>query len=109
MPQARGCLGFSSKASPLSGVGAQTWRHDLEGNAALQGNLLGFEHDPHAPASDLADDLELAEPRGQRRFRSRGLTDRVEQAEEAPESRGVIRVVPQDRFTVDGLPTVQPV
>ncbi len=56
---ARGA-GLALEAPNHTRVLGELGRQDLQRHPALQGQLLGQEHAPHPPTSQLADDLELA-------------------------------------------------
>ena len=54
-------LRLSAKSHHGLGTQPQTTGEDLQCDLAVQGHLPGLIDDPHAPAAQLADDLEIAE------------------------------------------------
>jgi hypothetical protein len=53
--------GLMAEAVRGVGVAERAARQDLQRHAATEGDLLGLEDDPHAPAADLAQDAEVAD------------------------------------------------
>ena len=67
MVQIGGGLGFGMEAFDVGVVGELAREDHLERDGAVEGHLPRLEHDSHAAAGDLADDLvisEVADARG---------------------------------------------
>src|SRR5262245_4044372 len=50
------------KPAKLDRIKLSASEKHLERNAAVERELLGFEHDPHSATAELANDFEVAEP-----------------------------------------------